>query len=85
MEFYPWGEFKRVVKVEIGKQISDSKEELIDTIMHEELEVKFAKTHTRNEIMKMTDEEIHSIINEKIKRYFEQKRWDYAKVRGNRK
>ena len=43
MEFYPWGEFKRGVKVEIGKQISDSKEELIDTIMHEEMEVKFAK------------------------------------------
>lgn len=81
IEFYPWGEFKQVVKIEIGKQVNGNKEELIDTIMHEELEVRFAKTHNRNELMKMTDDEIHDIINKEIQAYFERKGWDYGKVR----
>ena len=81
IEFYPWGDFKQVVKMEIGKQVSGNKEELIDSIMHEELEVRFAKTHNRNEMMKMTDDEIHDIINKEIQAYFERKGWDYGKVR----
>ena len=81
IEFYPWGDFKQVVKMEIGKQVSGNKEELIDSIMHEELEVRFAKTHNRNEMMKMTDGEIHDIINKEIQAYFERKGWDYGKVR----
>lgn len=80
---YPWGEVK-TVRIEIGKQSKDSRECLIDTILHEELEarimIKSDKSLKYNKLNKATDIERHAYIDRVIKRYFKLKGWDYDLV-----
>ena len=83
-EMYPWGEVKQIKKIEIGPQSKDTKECLIDTIIHEELEAKIMIESKTNEFYKriheMSEEDRHSYINKTIKEFFEKKGWDYGLV-----
>lgn len=79
--FFSWGEYKGVEKMEIGKQLGEAQENLIDTLLHEELEVRFAKRAGMDAMKKMTDDEIHQHIDKTIARYFRLKGWDYGLVR----
>lgn len=79
----PTGSIK-IKSMEIGKQYSDTKEALIDTIVHEELEArimirsryskKFSKLNTASDSVR------HKYINRVIKKYFKMKGWDYGLV-----
>ena len=79
----PTGRIK-IKSMEIGKQYSDTKEALIDTIVHEELEArimvrsrystKFSKLNTASDSVR------HKYINRVIKKYFKMKGWDYGLV-----
>ena len=83
-ELYPWGEVKQIKKIEIGPQSKDTKECLIDSIVHEELEAKImlesGKSDFYKEIHEMSDDDRHAYINSKIKELFESKGWDYGLV-----
>lgn len=71
-ELYPWGEVKRVKSVEIGKQVSADKWELIDTLLHEEMEARIFTRPTRLH-KKLADvgkdDEIHAYIDRVLDRY----------------
>lgn len=79
----PMGSIK-IKSMEIGKQYSDTKEALIDTIVHEELEArimvrsryskKYSKLNTASDSVR------HKYINRVIKKYFKMKGWDYGLV-----
>ena len=79
----PTGSIK-IKSMEIGKQYSDTKEALIDTIIHEELEArimvrsryskKFSKLNTASDSVR------HKYINRVIKKYFKMKGWNYGLV-----
>jgi len=79
---YPWGECKEITKIEIGKQDKNTKEFLIDTLLHEKLEAKIASTNTNyyKRLKNIGDNERHIYINKIIKRYFDMRRWN----NGNR-
>lgn len=79
--FFLWGEYKGVVKMEIGKQLAEGKENIIDSLLHEELEARLAKRLGREAMEKLSDDEIHGYINKTIERYFRMKGWDYGLVR----
>ena len=79
IEYYPWGAFKKVKSIEIGKQERDTKEALMDTMLHEELEVRIARKYNINDLP--SDAEIHKYINRVIQRIFKAKGWDYDKAR----
>ena len=79
IELYSWGEFKKVKKIEIGKQYRDTKESLIDTLLHEELEVRLAKRYG-SKMYDMPDDEIHGYIDRVIERFFKIKGLDYELV-----
>ena len=82
--YYPWGEVKEILKIEIGKQTKDTKECLIDSIIHEQLEAEIMlKSYSDSfysELHKASDKKRHEYINKKIKEYFEEKGWDYGLV-----
>lgn len=84
LEYYAWGQFKGVKKIEIGKQVLPTKEELIDSILHEELEVRLSKKYRLNELLKMTDTEIHGKIDKIIERIFKGKGWNYGNTRNGK-
>lgn len=83
-ELYPWGEVKQIKKIEIGPQSKDTKECLIDSIVHEELEAKImlesGKSDFYKDLHEMSDADRHAYINSKIKELFESKGWDYGLV-----
>ena len=51
---YPWGETKSQI-IEIGKQVKPGGTELIDTILHEEMEARIVKRSYRSEKYKRID------------------------------
>ena len=72
------GEIKKV-DIYIGKQDKDTKEFLIDTLLHEELEAKILVMNTNKyRILNNADEDDrHLYINNVIKRYFRMKGLNY--------
>lgn len=76
---YKWGEVKEIKAIYIGKQDKDTKEFLMDTLIHEKLEAKILTTKTKKyaELNSMSDEKRHEYINSVIKRYFKMKGWNY--------
>lgn len=82
--FSPLGRCFKIKSMEIGKQYVDTKEALLDSIVHEELEArimirsnyskKFQKLH------RASDDERHKYINSVIARYFRIRGWDYGLV-----
>lgn len=76
---YHWGEVKEIKAIYIGKQDKDTKEFLIDTLLHEKLEAKIliTKTDKYQKLNSMSDEKRHEYINNVIKRYFKMKGWNY--------
>lgn len=75
---YHWGECKEITKIEIGKQDKNTKEFLIDSLLHEKLEAKIANTNTSyyKKLKNMSDDDRHIYINKIIKRYFDMKGWN---------
>lgn len=82
--YYAWGEVKEILKIEIGKQNKNTKECLIDSIIHEQLEAEIMlKSYSDSfysELHKASDKKRHEYINKKIKEYFKEKGWDYGLV-----
>ncbi len=72
--FFSWGEVD-IKSIEIGKQINDSDLELMDTLIHEQLEAKILiraynyKSERFIKLDKMSDAGRHRYINAAIKRY----------------
>jgi len=67
-----------ITKIEIGKQDKNTKEFLIDSLLHEKLEAKIANTNTSyyKKLKNMSDDDRHIYINKIIKRYFDMKGWN---------
>lgn len=73
--------FRKIKSMEIGKQFKEGKNELIDTLIHEELEariglkadkaVKFSRLENASEARR------HKYINAVIERFFAFKGWEY--------
>ena len=76
---YPWGEVKEIKNIYIGKQDKETKEFLIDTLLHEKLEAKILliKTSKYQNLNNLSEEKRHEYINSVIKRYFRMKGWNY--------
>lgn len=68
---------KYISAIQIGKQASDSKKELIDTILHEELEARIAINKHSSEkywaLNESTDDERHAYIQRVIDKYIKMK------------
>ena len=83
-EFSPLGRCKKIKSIEIGKQYTNRKETLMDTIIHEELEARimlrsnYCKKYKK--LNTVSDDERHKYINRAIKKYFSLKGWDYGLV-----
>lgn len=81
---YPWGEFKKITGIEISKQVKNTRECLIDTILHEQLEAKIVSLKDENDFYRKlyscSEEERHIYINRVIKRFFKGKGWNYGLV-----
>ncbi len=77
---YSWGEVKEIKVIYIGKQDKDTKEFLIDTLLHEKLEAKIlmTKTNKYENLNKVSDIKRHEYINKVIERYFRMKGWNNA-------
>ena len=73
-----------VNKIEIGKQVKDTRECLIDSLLHEELEARIMKRSDKNDFYRHLNEasekERHVYINKIIKKFFEGKGIDYELV-----
>ena len=73
-----------VNKIEIGKQVKDTRECLIDSLLHEELEARIMKRSDKNDFYRHLNEasekERHVYINKIIKKFFEVKGIDYELV-----
>ena len=77
-EYYQWGDFKRITKIEIGRQSVSTKKYLLDTLVHEELEARIMSGKNRfyRELMQRNvDAEIHGHIYTVIEKYFTMKGW----------
>lgn len=74
----------RIKSIEIGKQYKNTKEALIDTIIHEELEARiFTRSYHSKKYQKLnnaSDSERHKYINRVIKKYYDMKGWNYGLV-----
>lgn len=79
------GGTRKVKSMEIGKQVIDSKENLIDSLLHEELEARIGvrAVHSKfyGNLDKMSDDDRHAYINRVIETMFRLKGWDYGLVR----
>ena len=77
---YSWGEVKEIKAIQIGKQDKDTKEFLIDTLLHEKLEAKIliTKTDKYKGLNNMSEIKRHEYINKVIERYFRMKGWNNA-------
>ena len=73
-EIYKWGQLKRIISIEIGKQDSPIKNFLIDTILHEYLEAKIMiKQYTDSfyeKLSKSSDNNRHKWIYDQIEKFF---------------
>lgn len=73
-----------VNKIEIGKQVKDTRECLIDSLLHEELEARIMKRSDKNDFYRHLNEasekERHVYINKIIKKFFDGKGIDYELV-----
>lgn len=74
----------KVVYIYIGKQVIDTREELIDSILHEELEARYMMRHTLDEVNRADSDEIHNKIDKIIKRFFLAKGLDYGQTRNGK-
>jgi len=78
---YRWGTVKEIKSIQIGRQYKDTREALIDTLLHEYLEADIALKSKSDpffeELFNSTDEKIHKYINDYIKEYFDKKGWNY--------
>ena len=81
ISLYEWGECKRVENIRIGKPGKDTKEFQIDTLIHEELEVRIAMKSwdipKYSNLNDMIEIDRHKYINSIIKRFFRMKGWNY--------
>lgn len=73
-----------VERIEIGRQDRNTKECLINTLVHENLESKILKGYIEGndkywKLYQASDDERHEYIDKVIKRYFRMKGWDYEK------
>ena len=73
---------RKIASIEIGKQFKSTKEALIDTLIHEELEARIAlrKNAHYEYLDNLSENERHKYINSLIERYFKLKGWDYGLV-----
>lgn len=73
---YPWGRFKRIKAIEIGKQDRPDRKFLVDTLLHEYLEAEiFAKQDTDGfyeTLSNASEYERHRWINSKIAQFFDE-------------
>lgn len=73
-----------VEKIEIGRQVKETRECLIDSLIHEELEARIMERSYENDFYKklstVSEDERHKYINKVIKRFFEGKGIDYGLV-----
>lgn len=83
-ELYPWGEPKTIKSIELGKQVRDTRECVIDSVLHEELEARIMMRSKNNAFYKSLFEapevDRHIYINRVIKRYFDGKGLNYDMV-----
>ncbi len=72
----------KISNVFIGKQYTENKEDLIDTLLYEELECRILlrRTPLYNRINVAGDTVRHKYINSTIERFFKMKGWDYGLV-----
>lgn len=79
---YPWGETKSINAIEIGKQVKDTRECLLDTMLHEELEARILlkkdKSPYYEKLYNGGDKVIHAHIDRVIKKFFDAKGIDYG-------
>lgn len=72
-------------KMEIGKQVVDTRECVIDSILHEELEARIMLRAKDNQfytkLFNASEKERHEYINKVVKRYFNGKGLDYGKTK----
>ena len=74
-EIYKWGQLKRIVSIEIGKQDKPDREFLVDTLLHEYYEADIMRKQYDIEFYKKLyragDEKRHAWINSQISEFFE--------------
>lgn len=74
----------KVTKIEIGKQVKDTRECLIDSLLHEELEARIIERSYHNKfytnLMNASETERHRYIDKVIERFFKGKEIDYDMV-----
>ena len=78
VSLYSWGAVNpKSVKIEIGKQRNDSDKELIDTLLHEELEARIWIRNTKKfkKLSEATEDKRHAYIYKVIKRFMGMKGW----------
>ena len=72
-EMYKWGQLKRIVSIDIGKQDEPDREFLVDTLLHEFYEVEILEKQYIDDYyraLSRTDSKRHAWINDKISRFF---------------
>lgn len=74
----------KVTKIEIGKQVKNTRECLIDSLLHEELEARIIERSYHNKfytkLMNASETERHRYIDKVIERFFAGKEIDYDMV-----
>ena len=75
-EIYKWGQLKRIVSIEIGKQDKPDREFLIDTMLHEYYEAYVMKRQYDEDfytkLYKSGDKKRHEWIDEQISAFFKE-------------
>jgi len=73
-ELYSWGSVKRIIKIEIGKQDSEQRDFLVDTLLHEYYEALILKNSSTEDFYKKLHESTeilrHAWINNQISKFF---------------
>ena len=74
-KIFKWGELEKIIKIEIGKQDSQNKEFLIDTLLHEFYEAEIMANQYYDDFYRQLsragDPKRHKWIEEKINDFFE--------------
>ena len=72
---YKWGQFKRIISIEIGKQDNSDRKFLIDTLLHEYFEADIMIKQNTDSFYKKLSESgdivRHKWINSQIDKFFE--------------
>ena len=75
-EIYKWGQLKRIVSIEIGKQDKPDRAFLIDTMLHEYYEADIMKKQFNEDfftkLYKSGDKKRHEWIDEQISTFFKE-------------